>query len=191
MARTLFDSAAFVGAARDIAANLGPGAVTVDAVIARAQAPKGSFYHRFASRNALLGQLWLQTVLAYQAGFVAAIEAGDGPGAALHTPSWARAHLEDARVLLLHGRHDFVQGEWPGSLQQDVAEQTRRMEGCLKTFARQYFGGIRAPDIRRAQFVLLEVPVAAVKSHLQKGERPPALVDDLITRTFNAIVHGS
>jgi AcrR family transcriptional regulator len=190
MARTLFDSAAFVGAARDIAANLGPGAVTVDAVIAHAQAPKGSFYHRFASRDALLGQLWLQTVLAYEAGFVAAIEAGDGLGAALHTPSWARTHLDDARVLLLHGRHDFVQGEWPGSLQQGVTEQTLRMEGCLKTFARQYFGGTRAPDLRRAQFVLLEVPVAAVKSHLQKGERPPALVDDLITRTFNAIVHG-
>lgn len=189
MARTLFDSAAFVGAAREIAATHGPGAVTVDAVIAHAQAPKGSFYHRFASRDALLGQLWLQTVLAFQAGFVAAIEAGDGLGAALHTPFWARAHLEDARVLLLHGRHDFVQGKWPGALQQGVAEQTLRMEGCLKTFARQYFGSIRAPDLRRARFVLLEVPVAAVKSHLQKGERPPALVDDLITRTFNAIVH--
>jgi AcrR family transcriptional regulator len=188
MARTLFDSAAFVGAAREIAATHGPGAVTVDAVIAHAQAPKGSFYHRFASRDALLGQLWLQTVLAYQEGFVAAIEAGDGLGAALHTPSWARAHLEDARVLLLHGRGDFVQGEWPDALRQGVAEQSRRMEGCLKTFARQYFGGARAPDIRRAQFVLLEVPVAAVKSHLQKGERPPALVDDLITLTFNAIV---
>lgn len=82
-----------------------------------------------------------------------------------------------------------MQGEWPGPLQQGVTDQTQRMEGCLKTFARQYFGRTRAPDIRRAQFVLLEVPVAAVKSHLQKGERPPALVDDLITRTFNAIVH--
>src|SRR6201994_2361349 len=118
MGKPIFDHAGFIQAARALASARGPAAVTVDAVIAHAQAPKGSFYHRFASRDALLGQLWLQTVLAYQEGFVAAIEAGDGLGAALHTPFWARTHLEDARVLLLHGRHDFVQGKWPGALQQ-------------------------------------------------------------------------
>ena len=60
--------------------------MTVDSVAERLRAPKGSFYYRFASRDALLGEVWLKTVLAYQEGFVAAIEAGDGLGAALHTP---------------------------------------------------------------------------------------------------------
>ena len=90
--------------------------MTVDSVTQRLGAPKGSFYHRFASRDALLGELWLKTVLAYQEGFVAAIEAGDGLAAALHTPAWARLHLDDARLLLLYSRHDFVQGDWPAAL---------------------------------------------------------------------------
>src|SRR5882672_7624229 len=102
MGRAVFDNAGFLGAARALACERGPGAVTVDSVTQRLRAPKGSFYHRFASRDALLGELWLETVLAYQEGFVAAIESGDGLAAALHTPAWARLHLDDARLLLLH-----------------------------------------------------------------------------------------
>ena len=37
-------------------------------------------------------------------------------------------------------------------------------------------------------FVLAEVPIAAVKPHLQRRERPPKLVDELIMKTYRAIV---
>src|SRR5271156_4006789 len=140
MGRPLFDNAGFLGAARALACERGPGAVTVDSVTQRLRAPKGSFYHRFASRDALLGELWLETVLAYQEGFVAAIESGDGLAAALHTPVWARCHLDDARLLMLHSRHDFVQGDWPAALRRGVADQARRYEACLAKFARVAFG---------------------------------------------------
>ena len=79
-----------MAAARALSAERGPAAATVDAIIERLKAPKGSFYHRFASRDALLGELWLATALAFQEGFVAAIEAGDGLGAALHVPACGR-----------------------------------------------------------------------------------------------------
>ncbi len=69
----------------------------------------------------------MKTVLAYQEGFVAAIEAGDGLAAALHTPAWARLHLEDARLLLLYSRHDFV-GDWPAALKRGVRDQAQRFE---------------------------------------------------------------
>ena len=115
MGRPLFDKAGFLAAARMLACERGPVAVTIDSVTRRLGAPKGSFYYRFASRDALLGELWLEATLAYQEGFVAAIEAGDGLAAALHTPAWTRLHLDDARLLLLYGRHDFVQGDWPAA----------------------------------------------------------------------------
>src|SRR5215472_5925698 len=102
MGRAIFDHAGFIAAARALASAHGPGAVTVDSVTQRLEAPKGSFYYRFASRDTLLGEVWLKTVLAYQEDFVAAIEAGEGLRAALHTPAWARRHLEDARLLMLY-----------------------------------------------------------------------------------------
>src|SRR5271170_3232342 len=190
MGRAQFDHADFLAAARALCAERGPAAVTVDAIIERLKAPKGSFYHRFASRDALLGELWLATVLAFQEGFVAATEAGDGLRAALHVPVWSRQQLDDARLLLLYSRHDFVGGEWPAALQRGVADQTKRVETCLRTFARQAFGRAGPRELRRATFVLAEVPTAAVKQHLQRREPPPPLVDELITKTYHAIVGG-
>jgi AcrR family transcriptional regulator len=190
MGRAKFDHAGFLAAARDLAAERGPGAVTIDSVTERLKAPKGSFYYRFASRDALLSELWLTTVLSYQEGFVAAIEARDGLGAALHTPAWARRHLDDARLLLLYSRHDFVQGGWPTTLKRGVADQAQRFETCLRTFARSAFGRAGPAQLRRATFVLAEVPLAAVKPHLQRREPPPPLVDEMITKTYHAIVGG-
>ncbi len=188
MGRAIFDNADFLAAARALACEHGPSAVTVDAIVQLLNAPKGSFYHRFKSRDMLLGELWLTTVLAYQEGFVAAIEAGDGLAAALHTPAWVRRNLADARLLLLHSRHDFVQGDWPATLRRGVRDQAERFEACLESFARRAFGRVGPAQLRRATFVLAEVPIAAVKPHLEAREPPPPLVDELITRTYEAIV---
>ena len=191
MGRSLFANADFLVAARALACERGPAAVTIDSVTRRLKAPKGSFYHRFASRDALLGELWLATVLDYQEEFVAAIEANDGLAAALHTPAWARLRLDDACLLLLYSRHDFVQGDWPAPLKRGVRDQARRFEACLKGFARSAFGRAGPAQIRRVAFVLAEVPIAAVKPHLQRREPPPPLVNELITKTYHAIIPAS
>jgi AcrR family transcriptional regulator len=190
MGRPFFDEAGFLEAARILASEHGPGAVTVDSVTQRMKAPKGSFYHRFASRDLLLGQLWLKLVLAYQKGFVAAIEAGAGLEAALHMPRWARAHFDDARILLLYSRHDFVQGDWPAELKRGVRDQAECFQECLARFARDTFGRAGHSQLRRAGFVLAEVPGAAIKGHLERGEVPPPIVDELITKTYYAIIEG-
>ena len=191
MGRPHFDNAGFLAAARTLAAELGPSGVTVHLVTQRLGAPKGSFYHRFTSRDALLGELWLKTVLAYQEGFVLAIEAADGLAAALHTPAWARLHLDDARLLLLYSHYDFVQGDWPAGLKGGVRDQARLFESCLARFARDAFGRAGPTQLRRAAFVLAEVPVAAIKTYLKQREPPPPLVDELISKTYHAIVGNS
>ncbi|HKW53268.1 MAG TPA: helix-turn-helix domain-containing protein [Stellaceae bacterium] len=188
MRPALFDHADFLNAARDMIVEHGPGAVTVGSIVARLKAPTGSFYHRFASRDLLLGELWLKTVLAYQVGFVAAIDAGDGLAAALHAARWARANLDDACLLLLYSRHDFVQGEWPKALKQGVAEQARRVIDCFERFTRDSLGGAGPEQLRMAQFALADVPIAAVRPHLQRREPPPPIVDDLIRTTYRAVI---
>src|ERR1700680_4016312 len=120
MGHAHFEHAHFLVAARELARESGPAQVTVASVTERLKAPKGSFYYRFASRDLLLGELWLATALAFQEDFVAAIETGHGIAAAMHTPVWVRAHLDDARLLLLYHRDDFVQGEWPEALKRGV-----------------------------------------------------------------------
>jgi AcrR family transcriptional regulator len=188
MVRPSFGHAAFLAAARDLAAQDGPAAVTVSSVTERLGAPSGSFYYRFASRNVLLGELWLRTVLDFQEGLNAALDAGAGLRAALHTPAWARAHLDNARLLLLYDRKDFIQGERPEELRERVADMTRRMEAGSLRRARVIFGGDGPEEVRLAQFLISEVPVAAVRQHLVRGEPPPPLVDRLIRITYRAVV---
>jgi AcrR family transcriptional regulator len=186
----MFHKEDFFAATRVLASEKGPAAVTIDLVTQYLKAPKGSLYHRFASRDMLLGELWLTTVLGFQEGFVAAIEAGDGLGAALHTPTWVRRNPDDARLLLLYSRHDFVQGAWPETLKRGVRDQADRINACLNSFARQAFGRAGPTQVRRAAFVLVEVPGAALRENLRRREPPPPLVDELITQTYHAIVRS-
>jgi AcrR family transcriptional regulator len=190
MGRPKFSHADFLAAALAIVAEEGPAAVTIGAVAERLKAPTGSFYHRFASRNLLLGALWLRTVLDFGAGIRAALEAGDGLAAALHTPAWVRAHPEEARLLLLYHRDDFVQGTWPEELRAQVAAMTERGLAGTARFARLVFGAEGPEELRRAQFLLAEVPVAAVRQHILRREPPPPLADTLIRITYEAVVEA-
>jgi AcrR family transcriptional regulator len=188
MGRAKFDDGDFFDATLAIIAEHGPLAVTVGSIAERLGAPTGSFYHRFASRNVLLGELWLRTVIEFQRGIAAALDAGDGLRAALHTPAWVREHPEEARLLLLYHRDEFVQGAWPVPLRDRVAEQTRRDEAGTAQFARLIFGESGPGEIRRTQFLLAEMPVGIVRQHLRRHEPPPPIVDELIRITFRAVV---
>jgi len=109
-------------------------------------------------------------------------------GCALHMPAWVREHLDEGRLLLLYHRDDFVQGEWPQALRDRVAAQTERMAGGFARAARLIFGRAGPDELRRVQFVLGEVPVAAVRRHLERREPPPPIVDELIRITYRAVV---
>jgi AcrR family transcriptional regulator len=178
----------FLGAALAIIAERGVSEVTVAAVSERLGSPTGSFYHRFASRDVLLGSLWLRAVLQFQTGIGAALDGGDGLKAALHTPAWVRDHPDEARLLLLYDRKDFLQGEWPRELRERVAEMTRRIEAGSRRWARVIFGKVGHDEVRLAQFLISELPVAVVRQHLLRGERPPQLVDWIIRATYGAVL---
>jgi AcrR family transcriptional regulator len=188
MGQAKFSQMDFLTAAQAIAAAEGPAAVTIASISARLGAPTGSFYHRFASRNVVLGELWRGKVLDFREGISAALDAGDGLRAALHTPAWVRAHPDNARLLLMYDRKDFVQGEWPEELRERVAEMTQRMEAGSLRQARVIFGEDGREEVRLAQFLISEVPVAAVRQHLVRREAPPPLVDRLIRTTYRAVV---
>jgi len=57
-----FADADYLAAAQAIVVEHGPAAATVASISERLRAPTGLFYHRFASRDVLLGKLWLKTI---------------------------------------------------------------------------------------------------------------------------------
>jgi AcrR family transcriptional regulator len=188
MGHPKFSQEDFLGAALAIITERGVSGVTVASVSGRLGSPTGSFYHRFASRDVLLGSLWLRAVLEFQTGISAALDADDGLRAALHTPAWVRKHPDEACLLLLYDRKDFLKGEWPPELRDRVAEMTQRIEVGSRKWARVIFGKEGRDEIRLAQFLISELPVAVVRQHLLRGEQPPELIDRIIRATYRAVV---
>jgi len=187
-----FSEAQILDAAAALVAGGGPGAATIGAIGAQLEAPSGSIYHRFASRDMLLGRLWLTKAAFFQNRFVDALRHPDprqaGLAAALSLPRSVRADFAGARIMLLHRREDFLASDWPDDMAQQASRLGRQIDEALKSMARRLFTKATAQSVRLATFALLDVPFAAVRRHVAAGELPPAFVDDLIARAYAALI---
>ncbi len=178
----------FVDAALKLAAEQGPGAITMGSIAGQINAPIGSVYHRFASREILLAELWLRLVESFQQGFLEALDQGDGLQAALHTLNWVRKHPNEGRVLLLYRREELTSGEWPDEIKERARQLTQELDKGLRKFTRRLFGRVTKKSLIRITFTLIDVPYAAVRRHLQAGRLPPVSVDELVRKTYLAIL---
>jgi AcrR family transcriptional regulator len=175
-----------------LAASGGPAGSTISAIANSLGAPTGSIYHRFDSRNALLAELWLQTVESFQVGFQAALSGPEpqpaGLEAALYTPRWVRTHPVPARLLLLHRREDFLPDGWPAEVAQRAADLGRQGELALRSFTARALKSTSARALRRASYAVIDLPYAAVRPHVHADEPPPAIVDELIASAYRAVM---
>jgi AcrR family transcriptional regulator len=190
--RAKFSEAQILDVAGSLVAANGPAAATIGAISAALHAPSGSIYHRFASRDVLLGRLWLSKAAFFQNEFVDAASHKDprtaGLDAALSLPRAVRADLAAARIMMLHRREDFVSGEWPADMALEAARLATQVEDALKAIAKRLFGSAAAKPLRLATFIVLDVPYAAVRRHVAANEPPPTFVDAYIASIFDCLV---
>ncbi len=179
-------------AALRLVAERGPHAVTIAAVAREVGAPTGSIYHRYRSRDELLAELWMEVVERFQSGFVEALaRAHDVLGAieaARFMGAWAREHPLEARLLLLHRRQDFVQGEWPPGLVERAAALEPQMGAALRAFGLRAFGRAEPVVMAQLRFALLDAPLAALKPYVQSGKPAPPVVDRIVRTTARAVL---
>src|SRR3954447_11652488 len=107
-------------AAEALLAADGASAVTMSAVARAADAPSGSMYHRFPTRAALCGELWIRTAERLHAGLNAEASTSANPqergfAAAGYTVQWCRDHPVEAQVVLT-GADALGAAEWPDEM---------------------------------------------------------------------------
>jgi AcrR family transcriptional regulator len=184
-----------LNAAGALVAASGPSSATITAIAAAIGAPNGSIYHRFKTRDALLGRLWLRKAAFFQNNFANALDHSDphqaGLNAALSLPRSVRADFVGARIMLLYRREDFLGEGWPSEMQDEAARLGRQVTDALADITLRLFGNRTAASRQAAAFAVLDVPFAAVRRYVGAGEAPPLHVDDLIATAFMAATeHG-
>ena len=185
-------------AASAVFGNGGPSGLSIVAVAQHLGAPSGSIYHRFASRDLLVGTLWLRTVERFQEGCLAALSLDDPReavrAAALFVLNWSRTNLDDARLLLLHHSRDFIDGDWPPALQAKNVRLRRQLDRSIRALNAR-LGAVSKSDRRRVLVAVVDIPSGAVRGPLRRGVAPEAeldaIVDDAVVATIDGISRRS
>jgi hypothetical protein len=69
-----------------------------------------------------------------------------------------------------------------------AADLTESGRAALDSFTRGALGSTSAAVRRRARFAVVEMPVAAVISHVRVDERPPAIVVELVAAAYRGVM---
>jgi len=175
------DTDTILDAARALALRDGPRAASVAAIAAESGAPAGTLYHRFGSRDGVLAAAWLRALERFQAGALDAAREPDAVeaavGMALATVAFARAHPDDARLLLTLRRDDLLDSEPGAELRERLAAMNAPLEAQLRRVARGLHGRADARALDRVTRAVVDVPYAAVRRHA--GRLPAWLADDV------------
>ena len=188
--RAKFDEEQILASTTGLVAADGPAAATMAAIAGALRAPTGSIYHRFPSRDVLLGEVWLRAATSFQDGYFdilgRPVARDAGLAAALYLPQRVRVNLAEARILLLYRREDFLAPNWPEELRARAAGLQRQVDGGLQGFSRRLFGRADHKTLRLVTYAVLDAPLAAVRRHVAADEIPPDHVDALIRVTYGA-----
>ncbi|TRW79839.1 TetR/AcrR family transcriptional regulator [Mycolicibacterium sp. 018/SC-01/001] len=173
-------------AAADLLASDGPAAVTMSAVARTTGAPSGSVYHRFPTRAALCGELWVRTEERHQEALLSALGGDDSPvqrcvAGALCVVAWCRAHPIEAQVLLTDP-DQLGSGEWPDHL----VGRRKRLQRKLK----KVLGEI-PDDSARVSAAVIDVPYAIVRRHLRARQTIPLTADAIVEDCARALIAAS
>ncbi|GAA1551832.1 TetR/AcrR family transcriptional regulator [Brevibacterium picturae] len=160
---------------------------TIADVAGELDAPSGSIYHRFASRDDLLGTLWVREIERFHEGFLAAADNDDASVAliacALHIPRYCRRHPDRAIAMTLFRQADLVERVTAPELTHAVAVINDHVVATLVDLSRARFGSARRPRLELVTAACQEIPYGLVRGRI--AERAS------IQRWIDAAVAGS
>ncbi len=165
-------------AARELVLTGGARSATLNAIAEASGAPKGSLYHRFASRDDLLAQMWIRAVRRSQTAFIQAIQAPDAMdaavAAAMSIHDFAQREPADARLLASLRREDLIASVDSSELRRALDEINRPLQAALSELARRLFGRRTARSVEATVCAVVDLPIGATRRHLIAGSPIPS-----------------
>ncbi|PWH07724.1 TetR/AcrR family transcriptional regulator [Brachybacterium endophyticum] len=174
------------GAARALL-SIGPSLTIAD--IARAiEGPSGSIYHRFASREELLGRLWLRSIGRFHEDLLEAMALPD-PWAAIAAsarcvPDFCRRHPAQARSMLLFSRARLLEAG-PASLREDARGVNDAIDEAQVDLAQRAYGAEADARLEVLSVAIRQSPYGITRPFI--GREMPPWLDDAVVAASLAI----
>jgi AcrR family transcriptional regulator len=167
-------------AARTLILESGARGATINAIARASAAPKGSIYHRFASLDDLLAEMWIRAVRRSQGVFLGALGEPDAfaaaVAAALSIHDFGEREPEDARLLAALRREDLIERVEEPRLADELAALNRPLELAMRELAKGVYGNAGRHAVERTVCAVIDLPIGATRRHLIAGTPfPPTL----------------
>jgi AcrR family transcriptional regulator len=170
-------------AARTLALKDGPRAVTVAAIAAASGAPAGTLYHRFGNRDGILRAAWLRALERFQTRYLEAARDPDpleaGVAMAVSVVAFARAHRDDAQLLLSLRPQDLLDAGPDAAFRERQTAMNARIEAELRRVARSLHGRAHARALDAVLRATVDLPYGVVRRHIQTTTMPRWLERDV------------
>lgn len=165
-----FTKEAILGEAKRLVTEGGVEALRMSSIAKALDAPSGSIYHRFPSRDHLAAELWLSTVERFQARFAARLSREGPPievavDAAQSVIDWAGQHPSEAVILTWFKRDQLVSGAVA-----ELADRARLLERQMHDALNRLAVRLERPT-SLTQFAVVGIPYALVRPYVG-GELP-------------------
>lgn len=179
---------AMLDAAAGLLVEEGPRALSASAVASRIDAPSGSVYHRFPSRDHLAAALWLRTLERFDRDVVSLMATpGDARevavGTALAVIGWCEANPREAHILAGSRLEDLLTGDLPEALKNRAAALRQSQRTATASFADRL--GV---PLDLAALAVAGIPLAAVRPHLSPSTSIPEWVPDAVERAVRGVL---
>lgn len=177
------DTDHILDAARTVVLRDGPRAASVAAIARESDAPVGTLYHRFGSRDGVLAAAWLRALEGFQRRALAAAAAHPDPleaavAMASSQISFARDQPEDARLLLTLRRDDLLDADPDDLFRARLGAINAPLEATLAALTKAMRGRADARALDGVTRAVVDLPHATIRRYVRDSGRPPSWLED-------------
>jgi AcrR family transcriptional regulator len=189
---TKHDANRILDAARDLVLQDGARAASIGAIAQASAAPVGTLYNRFASREALLAEMWFRALARFQASYLqeSSRTAGDpveaGVAMAVSIVRFARTHAADARLLLSLRPEDVFDAD-PGH-EERLQTMNAPLRKAVQRLARKLHGRAGPREVGRVMLAVIDLPYGAVRRYARSDGEMPAWLEEEVADISRALL---
>lgn len=175
------DTEHILDAARTIVLRDGPRAASVAAIARESEAPVGTLYHRFGSRDGILAAAWLRAVQNFQRRALEAAAHPDPLEAAVAMATspvrFAREQRDDARLLLAVRRDDLLDADPDDGFRARLAAINAPLEAEVIRLTRALRGRADERSIAAVARAVVDLPSSCLRRHLRDSRELPSWLE--------------